>query len=218
MRVLALDTATAATTTAVVDLSGTLQLQARDDPPSGARPNHARAILGLVEDVLHRTPDRWAAIDRIAVGVGPGSFVGLRIGVATAQGLARSQGKPLVAISTLASLAAGAAGAAAAGQSVLAVIDARRGEAFVGSETLAPRVLAPQALLELAAGTLAVGDGAIKFRDILESAGATVPEDADPLHRVSAAWHCRLAANAQPRPISTIQPDYLRVPDAELKR
>jgi tRNA threonylcarbamoyladenosine biosynthesis protein TsaB len=219
VRILALDTATAATVAALVDPVTGLALEARDDPPAGARPSHAAALLGLVEDVLARSGDGWAEVDRIAVGLGPGTFTGLRIGVATAQGLARGRGVALVGVSTLASLALAAAAAGeASGRPPLAVIDARRGEAFAAGPGVAPCVLTPEALATLAPGRLAVGDGAIKFRARLEAAGATVPEDASELHRVSALWHCRLAETAAPQPLNAIQPQYLRVPDAELTR
>ena len=219
MRVLALDTATAATVAALIDFTSGLEIEARDDPPPGARPGHASRLLGLVEQVLAEAGGGWGAVDRIAVGIGPGTFTGLRIGVATAQGLARAQDRPLVSILTLDSLAlAAAAQEAGDGPLPLAVIDARRGEAFVGGPGVVPSVVTPDDLGEIAAGRLAVGDGAIKFRVVLEAAGATVPDDLSGLHRVSALWHCRLAQTAEPRPLNAIQPEYLRVPDAELNR
>lgn len=218
MRILAIDTATTATVAALVDTASGLELEARDDPPPGARPSHASQLLGLVEQVLSASGGGWTAIDRIAVGLGPGTFTGLRIGVATAQALARGQDRPLVGVLTLDSLALGATDAAGAqGRLPLAVIDARRGEAFAGGPGIEPRVLAPEGLSPIAAGRMAVGDGAIQFRAALEAAGATVPEDLSVLHLVSALWHCRLAVAAEPRPLSAIQPQYLRVPDAELR-
>jgi tRNA threonylcarbamoyladenosine biosynthesis protein TsaB len=219
VRILALDTATTATVAALIDTSTGLALEARDDPPAGSRPNHAARLLGLVRTVLIEAGGGWEAIDRIAVGVGPGTFTGLRIGVATAQALARARDRPLVPILTLDSLARAAGDAARAqGRVALAVIDARRGEAFTGGPQISPCVLAPEQLATMAAGALAVGDGALKFREVLEAAGASVPADLSPLHRVSALWHCRLAESAEPRPLRAVQPEYLRVPDAELNR
>jgi tRNA threonylcarbamoyladenosine biosynthesis protein TsaB len=219
VRVLALDTATAATVAALADSVTGLALEARDDPPAGSRPSHAAALLGLVEDVLTRSGDGWAGVDRIAVGVGPGTFTGLRIGVASAQALARARGLPLVGVSSLASLALAAAEAGVpGGRPPLAVIDARRGEAFAAGTDIVPCVLTPDQLGAIAPGRLAVGDGAIQFRVVLEAAGAVVPADESRLHRVSALWHCRLAESAQPQPLSAVQPEYLRVPDAELNR
>jgi tRNA threonylcarbamoyladenosine biosynthesis protein TsaB len=114
---------------------------------------------------------------------------------------------------------------------VLAVIDARRGEAFAaawaGAErVLAPSALAPEALAraasDLGAGGadpwLAVGDGAVRFAEILVTAGVAVPPGDSPLHRVSAAAICRLGAAATPSAPSAVLPEYLREPDARLKR
>ncbi|MDE3133774.1 MAG: hypothetical protein KGL15_06890, partial [Acidobacteriota bacterium] len=111
----------------------------------------------------------------------------------------------------------------AAPRPVLAVIDARRGEAFVAGDGLAPSVLTPAALGELAGerageGVIAVGDGAEKFRAVLEQAGAHVPEDAAAVHRVSAREHCHLAARARPPAGERVEPHYLRLPDAEVAR
>lgn len=208
MRVLAFDTATAATTVALGDR------ELRDDPQPGARPGHARRLLALIEGLVEGD---WSGIDRLAVGIGPGTFTGLRIGVATAHALSLSTGIPLVGVSTLASLELGARAHGA----VLAVIDARRGEAFVAGVGLEPCVLGPEALGEAAGqraggGVVAVGDGAVRFREILERAGAVVPPDDDPVHRVSAVHHGRLATAAVPGLAARVLPQYLRVPDAEL--
>ena len=213
MRILGIDTATALTAVAFTDTKAQPAplLVALDDPPPGARPNHARAVLGLVEQVLDGTRE----IDRIAVGIGPGTFTGLRIGLATAQALARGFDCELVGVSTLAALEV-AARQANPDMELLAVIDARRGEAFVAGTGLAPAVKRPEELGELATGRLAVGDGAIKFRAELERGGATVPPDDHELHRVQASFHCLIGAQiTQPKPVA---PLYLRVPDAELKK
>jgi tRNA threonylcarbamoyladenosine biosynthesis protein TsaB len=229
VRVLGLDTATGAAAVALADVPGPgLLLEARDDPEPGERPGHARRLLTLVQEVLD-AGEGWPAVERIAVGIGPGTFTGLRIGVATAQALARGRGIPLVGVSSLAALAVEAR-AGDAGAPVLAVIDARRGEAFAAAwaagadpasapASVGPSVLGPQALAELARslpGALAVGDGAVKFRSILEEAGVHVPGDGEVLHRVAARAHCRLSlAAAVPAPAS-VQPAYLRRSDAEL--
>jgi len=207
---LGLDTATAST---AVGLSapGGLEVERRDDPPLGARPAHAGRLLLLVEDVLAAAAADWDAIERIAVGVGPGSFTGLRLGIATARGLAQARDLPLVGVSSLAALAVGAD---------LAVIDARRGEVFAA----APDVFGPTALKpeELAAriepGWLTVGDGAVRFREQLERAGAVIPADDDPQHRVSALQVCRLGATGEPADRDTLLPDYRREPDAKPRR
>ncbi|HEX5782433.1 MAG TPA: tRNA (adenosine(37)-N6)-threonylcarbamoyltransferase complex dimerization subunit type 1 TsaB [Solirubrobacteraceae bacterium] len=200
--ILGLDTSTPATAVAV--LPG---LERRHDPEPGERPGHAARLLALVNEVV----EDWSAIERIAVGVGPGGFTGLRIGIATARALAQARDLPLVGVSSLAALAAPHDGR------VVAVIDARRGEVFAASPgAFDPVALAPAALAaRIVPGSLAVGDGAIRFREELERAGAVVPADGSPLHRVSALEVCRLGAAAEPTDRDALLPDYRREPDAK---
>lgn len=215
MIVLALDTATPDT---VVGLAGAgEEIALRHTPAPGARPAHATALLALAERALARAGLDWPDLDRIGVGVGPGSFTGLRIGVATARALSQSSGAALAAVSTLQALATGAD---AAGP-VLACLDARRGEAFTagwqaGSPVHAAAATRPDDLAALvAAGWLAVGGGAVRFRGELEAAGATVAPDDDPRHHVSGAVLCALAAVAEPVDRDVLVPDYVRDPDAK---
>jgi tRNA threonylcarbamoyladenosine biosynthesis protein TsaB len=193
-------------------------------PDERGRPRHATALLAAVEAALAEAGG-WERIGRLAVGVGPGTFTGLRIGVATARALAQARGLGLAGVSSLAALAAGAEDAEP-DRPRLAVIDAKRGEAFAalydatGGEIWPAWVGSPAELAErvgdLPAPPLAVGDGSVRFRNELESAGATVPEDGDPAHRLRARHLCRLAAEAPDA--RDIEPDYLRRPDAELWR
>ena len=104
MNVVAFDTATRATTVALSGV-GNVVYTARDDPKPGERPGHATRLLPLTAMVLERAGVGWDEVDRIAVGVGPGTFTGLRIGVASARALARARSIPLVGVSTLQSLA-----------------------------------------------------------------------------------------------------------------
>ncbi len=85
-------------------------LRARDDPEHGQRPGHATRLLPLAADLLAQAGLRFADVDRIAVGVGPGTFTGLRIGVASARGLAQSLNTELIAVSSLQALAQAANG------------------------------------------------------------------------------------------------------------
>ena len=222
--ILGIDTATAATAVAV--WSPDRAVERRDDPAPGARPGHAARLLALVEDVI---AGDWAAVERIAVGVGPGGFTGLRIGIATARALAQARDLPLVGVSSLAALAAGASTGGSdplsagnrteGGQTPVVVggVDARRGEVFAASPgVFEPVALAPAALAaRIEPGAVAVGDGAVRFREQLERAGATVPADGSPLHRVSALQICRLGAEPEPAGRDALLPDYRREPDAK---
>ena len=206
--ILGLDTATAGTAVALWAPDGP-EIERRDDPPPGARPAHAAKLLALLEEVLAET-EGWDAVERIAVGVGPGSFTGLRLGIATARGLAQARDLPLVAVSSLAALAAGAS-------ADVAVIDARRGEVFAAApQRFEPVALKPEALAaRIEPDWLAVGDGAVRFREQLERAGAAIPADDSPLHRISALQVCRVGADAEPADRDALLPDYRREPDAK---
>ena len=217
--ILGFDTATPSTVVAVLRDDGAA-FERRDDPAPGGRPRHASRLLELVESALEDADTSWEAVTRLAVGVGPGGFTGLRIGIATARALAQARQLEVTAVSSLMALAAGAQHDGV----VAAVIDARRGEAFFaayrGAEALAePAVLAPErlaaAVAELPATPLAVGDGALRFRDELAAAGAAVPADVDPVHRISAVALCRLAQTAPSIPLDALVPDYRRDPDAK---
>lgn len=232
MRVLAFDTATRATAVALCAPELAAPIEARDDPPSGSRPGHAAQLLGMVERVMCEADLGWDAIDRLAVGVGPGTFTGLRIGVATARALAAAREIPLVGISTLKSVALTAARSESSAATIVAVLDARRREVFAAAwrrgpdglseRVLGPAALAPDALSErlgtLGQNVLAVGDGAVEFRDVLERSGAVIPVDGSGVHRVAAISHCLLARDLDPGAPGDVSPNYLRLPDAELAR
>ena len=183
MIVLGFDTSTPSTSVAV-RLADGQSTQLRDDPASGAHPGHATRLLAMAHELLAAAGAPWSAIDRIAVGVGPGTFTGLRVGVATARGLAQSLSVELVGVSSPLALAAAALERGAFDDggraAVLAVIDARRSEAFAAAyeraddgtpqeltvpralpphELVAPRALPPQQLHEVVAeAELAAGE------------------------------------------------------------
>ena len=218
MSVLGIDTATAASAVCVLRSDGELF---EIEPGAGRlaeRPAHAAELMPAVASCIEESGVAWEELEAIAVGVGPGMFTGLRIGIATARGLATSSGVELRPVSSLAALAAGAGDGP-----VLALIDARRGEVFAalhdgGATVWEPFAAAPEAvaerLREREIGTLAVGDGAVRFREVLEAAGARVPAGDSRVHVVRALSICRLAAAAAPAPVAAVQPEYLRLPDA----
>jgi len=195
-------------------------------PPDGGRPRHASGLIAEIEAVVGEGGG-WELVEAIGVGVGPGSFTGLRIGVATGRALAQALAKPLVPVGTLEALARGIGERSEASERLrLAVLDARRGQAFAalfgpgGEQVWAPLVAGPEELAErlrsLARPCLAGGSGALRFRRVLEAAGVAVLADPDPAHRVSARQVCDLAAAGASAPIESVRPIYLRPPDAEI--
>lgn len=225
MIVLAFDTATPRTVVGL-DVPGREVASATHTPQEGEKPGHAAQLLPLADGLLAAAGFTAADVGRIGVGVGPGTFTGLRIGVATARALAQATGAELAAVPTLAALADAATHRGHDGP-VLAVLDARRGETFAqpftGATPLAPpAAVAPDALvalLDAAPGAwLAVGDGAVRYRDVLPEGLATVPPDDDPAHAVDAAALCRLAAAVPPAARDALVPEYVRAPDAVPRR
>jgi tRNA threonylcarbamoyladenosine biosynthesis protein TsaB len=193
MLILAFDTATDVATSALVS----------DGEVLGERTSRAVTVLEDVDALLRQAGAHTRELEGIAVGIGPGSFTGVRIGLATARGLALALGVSVAGVSTLDALAAGAPGA-------VPVIDARRGEVFVLLEE--PRVLTPDQL-ELTSGTVCVGSGAVRYRSVLEAAGAQIPPDQDDRHVPRARFHAALAGEFGPA--EAVEPMYLRVPDAD---
>ncbi len=158
----------------------------------------------------------------LAVGLGPGSFTGLRIAVATARGLGTSLGLPVGGVCTLDAIGRGM-GEAGAGGDRLAVLDARRDEVFAalyaasGERIWEPLVCRPEELGErvaaLGAPPPAAGSGAVRFRHELARHGVQIADDADPVHRVAARHVCAVAAASEAG--GPLAPIYLRPPDAE---
>ncbi|MEO9175418.1 MAG: tRNA (adenosine(37)-N6)-threonylcarbamoyltransferase complex dimerization subunit type 1 TsaB [Gaiellales bacterium] len=168
----------------------------------------AQEVLVLCEELMDRAGIAPAELDGVVGGVGPGSFTGVRVGLATARGLGLALSVPVAGASTLGALRAGA------GESSVACIDARRSEVFAESADLRASARTPAALVEhVPAGMLLVGDGAIRYRELFEAAGLSVPPDDDARHAPAARFLAGLAADDG---FSTpAEPRYLRRPDAE---
>lgn len=213
--ILAIDTAFERCAAAVYDADGDVLLAAAE-PEIGK--GHAEQLMAVIAGVLDAANVTYADLARIGVTVGPGSFTGIRVGVAAARGLALALGVPAVGIDTLSALAAPSLGQ---GRAILATLDARRGEIYAalyapdGAVLVAPRALAPADLPALLANLAAdaplglVGTGSAIALAALSGRQALV---LDPHSRIDMAALSRLAAraaDAPPRPL------YLRGADAK---
>jgi tRNA threonylcarbamoyladenosine biosynthesis protein TsaB len=219
MNVLGMDTSTAATSACLLRADG--EAFAVDPSPErlSRPPGHSRELMPALAKVLRDAGLDWSDVDAIAVGVGPGTFTGLRIGVATARSLGRGCDAPLHPVGSLAALAAGIEG-----ELRLPLIDAKRGELFAalhdaaGTELVSPLATRPEALAaelgDRAQAALAAGDGSLRFREVLEAAGMRVAAGDSKFHVVRALHVCRLAASTPPAAPEGVFPNYLRQPDA----
>ena len=218
MNVLGFDTSTAATTVCLLRADGeAFEVQ----PPAERlfeRPGHARELMPGIARVMGEAGVGYDELGAVAVGIGPGGFTGLRIGIATAHGIAQSAGIPLHPVLSLDALAAGIEGSDPEGSdpsgaiAPFPLIDAKRQEVygpgpFVGS--------IDDAIARAPEGALAAGDGSIRFRQALESAGIRVAPGDSRMHVVRALYICRLAATVPPAPPESVVPCYLRAPDAK---
>ena len=194
MLILAFDTATDVATSALVD----------DGEVLAERASRALTLLEDVDALLRQGGAHPRDLDALAVGTGPGSFTGVRIGLAVGRGLALSLELEGAGVSTLDALSAGAPGA-------VPVIDARRREVF--SVVDGEWVVRVPAELDVAEGTTCVGNGAVRYRALFEERGAVVPPDGDERHVPRARFHAQLARDFGA--VDAIEPLYLRVPDAE---
>lgn len=230
MRILALDTAGSAASVAVLDLSGGVsardlsggvaaqgeRLIVRFDPsPTG----HAERLMTMITEAIGDLSLVPADLDRIAVSLGPGSFTGVRIAVATARGLAFALSRPVIGVSSLEAIAA-ASRAAHPGLPVIAAIDAKRDTLYLQGFDHAGTQLGPARAVPLAeaaalvpAGAVLTGSGADILADLSRRAGlATGPVEPDRI--VEAATIARIAAARTPEPVAP-EPIYLRPPDAK---
>lgn len=207
MLVLGLDTCLTACSVAVLD-GGRVLAYRREVMARG----HQERLAPMAEAAMADAGLAFARLQRIGATVGPGSFTGLRVGVAFAKGLASALAIPAVGVGTLEALAAEAEGL------VAAVIDARRDQLYLqvfedGAPLMAPDVLplgtAAARLAELAMGrrlTL-VGSGAQILAGVVPGAAVLTPEGCDARH---------VARLAAARAAAPIRPLYLRAPDAKL--
>jgi tRNA threonylcarbamoyladenosine biosynthesis protein TsaB len=229
MLILALDASTGVVTVAVAraeeyagpgggDLGREL-LAEISIPSRGA----SEALLPAAHAALDLAGTDLGELGRILVGVGPGTFTGIRIALATVRALALATGAALSTNTTLAALAAPAL-LSAEKPDIIAVLDARRRQVFAqhfagdGAQGEILCVMPEELPEKLPAenAPLVVGDGAVRYREALFSLGC-IPSDSSPLHRVTAAGHV-LSADLAPVPAREVVPLYVREPDAEVRR
>jgi tRNA threonylcarbamoyladenosine biosynthesis protein TsaB len=225
MVVLGVDTATADAAVGV-SVNGVPVREAQVPPDEEGRPRHSRVLLPEIERSVDAAGG-WTSIDRIAIGIGPGSFTGLRIGISTGRALAQARRIPIAPVGSLAALARGISRRSPERERLaLPVIDARRGEVFAAlyeteteTELWGPFVAPPDELADrlrsLDRACLAAGDGALRFAAELEGAGVTVAPPEDPAHRLAPRDVCAAGEAAAEAPPDQIQPLYLRPPDAK---
>jgi tRNA threonylcarbamoyladenosine biosynthesis protein TsaB len=183
--IFAFDTATHVTSCALV----------RDGESVGEVVTDARSVLVAADELVRNAGLEHGNLDALVVGIGPGSFTSIRIGLATARGIGLALGIPAAGVSTFYAFAGG-----------MPVIDAKRGQVF----TPGPAVGAPEELE--VDGRRLVGDGALRYRELFEAAGAEIAPDEDPSHLPAARL---LTAHATAfAPAEAIDPLYVRAPDA----
>lgn len=216
MRVLAIDTALEACSVAILD-TDLSDVRVHESVPM--QRGHAEALMPLIARVLDRAQLAFAALDRVAVTTGPGSFTGLRVGIAAARGIALAAGKPAIGLSTLATFAAPFI-AADDTLPVVVAIDARHDHVYLqvfgpgGRTVVAPRV-APlrEALRVSATGAPRITGTAANKLAALWPAGERAPTAVEQRSAPNIDWVARLGAAATdtgtpPKPL------YLRAPDA----
>ena len=235
MLILSLDTSSRPGSCALVRDERVLREQAGDSSRE-----QAERLPGDLAALLEHESSALCEIDCFAVATGPGSFTGLRVGIATMQGLAMATGKPLIGVSAFDALAAAGAAAtrdqpdvpgarAAERERIVTWVDAWRGEVFAavyqdGRELGAPTVARPDDLLSRLKGhvTLFTGDGVALHQERIRAALGKAARFTDPAAPLLASVIAALALDTfragQRPPPHAIRPLYLRRSDAELAR
>ena len=216
LRVLAIDTALEACSAAVLDTDRTGGITSRSLPMMRG---HAEALMPLIAAVMSAAGIEFPDLDRIAVTVGPGSFTGLRVGVAAARGIALATGKPAVSLTTLSVLAAPFFEADES-RALLAVIDARHDQVYMqlfgpgGRSLMAPR-LAPMrdAIRAAMAGPTRIVGNAAKLMEDAWPVNERRPPLVSAVRAPDIAWVARLGA-AMDDVSDPVKPLYLRDADA----
>ena len=225
-RVLAIETATRYQAVALLDGDQLLEHRIQR-----VRYNHGSSLLGNIDHLLNAQGVEVADVDLFCVGLGPGSFTGLRVGLATAKALARATDRPIVGVSSLAALAQGAARTHPKA-TILAAIDARRREVYAAAYrwndgqlecvldacALSPARWRERVEKDVTGPLIQIGDGVPRYAELAQWAGViTMPQALAPPSAVSVALLGRLKARTLgPADLITLEPDYIRPSDARL--
>jgi len=241
MLIAALDTATLTLSCALCELAGgdarlvcdrTDRASAKPGP-QGPTGGHGGRLPGALRDLLVAAGIELSGLAAYAVGLGPGSFTGLRIGLATWKGLAYANRRPIAGASSLAAMALAAAPASPPGAVLVPLLDARRGEVYAGyyraagagvTAVRAEEALPPGRLVErlgpLGKEALAFGEGYAAYRDVLSPRVRELPGAAQtpPAQAVASLCAAALAGAAyDSAALYALEPHYLRPSEAELK-
>jgi len=215
MRVLAIDTALDACSAAVLDTGAIIASETKI-----MTRGHAEALMPLIARVMDRAGVDFRELDRVAVTTGPGSFTGLRVGIAAARGIALATGKPAVGLTTLAAFAAPHIAADDA-RPVVSAIDARHDHVYLqlfggGGRTLIAPKIAPlrEAVRAAVAGPARVVGSAAELIAAAWPKGEPPPALIDQRGAPDVVWIARLGA-AAPNGQEPPKPLYLRAPDAQ---
>ena len=216
--VLAIDTALGACSAAVIDASLNATLAAQSIEMDRG---HAEALVPMIAQVMQSAGLEFNELDRIVTTIGPGSFTGLRVGIAAARGIALAAGKPVVGVSTLDALTAPFSTESET-VPIVAALDARHGNFYLqmvgagGRKLVSPRVVnVEQALQSCAIGLVRIiGSGANLLASRWPSPNVPAPILVDPRSAPDIIWVARLGAKADPEK-SRAKPLYLKAPDAQ---
>ena len=218
MLILAIDTALDACAACVLDTDAARVIAQESQ---AMKRGHAEALMPLIGRVIKESGVAFAALDRIAVTTGPGSFTGLRVGLSAARGIALAANKPVVGLSTLTAYAAPVVGQNAA-QPVLSAIDARHDQVYFqvvsgdGGSLMRPRVAPIEEALGAAqfGAVHLVGNAAKILADRWPAQAPPPPFTVDPQPAPDIAWVGWLGAAVSPN-TAPARPFYLRAPDAK---
>jgi tRNA threonylcarbamoyladenosine biosynthesis protein TsaB len=217
MLILAIDTALDACAAGILDTEAAALIAQESQV---MKRGHAEALMPLIGRVMKASGIGFAALDRIAVTTGPGSFTGLRVGLSAARGIALASGKPVVGLTTLAAYAAPIV-SQNAGRPVLSAVDARHDHVYFqvvsgdGGALVLPRVAPIDEALEASQfGTPHLVGNAAKILAERWPAEAPPPFEVDDQPAPEIAWLAWLGAAVDPDS-APARPYYLRAPDAK---